>query len=721
MTQHSNPYPGLKPYTQSDWQRFYGRDQDSAILIDKLLTHRLTLLFAASGVGKSSLLNASVIPQIKSAEGENLDVIDSSDWVYRKQQPVIQRLIQHIVQSLKDNQRLADDFNLASLEPEEAGKPRLITVLNFCQLFVQPPIILVLDQFEEFFRYQRQDKAQFQDFIDQLTEVITQPDCLVNIVISMREDFALELNAFKPRLPTVLFENYYRLEKLDKQAAEMAIRQPVEQRGYHYEPALLKQLLDDLLSPELTRKTEQLTRDEAVTSIEPPYLQIVCQQLWALNQDKPKKQISLASYQEAGRAEGLLNNFLDRTLKNFNDSEKKTASAAFDYLVAQRGVKMAYPAEILAGIIKIPVKKLKNVLEKLASRDVYILRRQLRDKETWYELYHDMFSPSIDSWNTAWKKQQQKKQRWVMGSIITTLLIILAFLIDSLLWVYNNNFPVNYLFKEQQFRLMSWGLMKEALPVDDMVEIVVDPEKEFIVGETEKGFIADINRQPNYKENFGIPSIKTTLKNNYYASRYELTYSQYDYYVWQQRKADKPDLRYPTSSVRDTQRGEKALSYVSWDEAIAYGKWLSNKTGDNYRLPTEVEWEYAAKANTTTSYWWGDDYGEKPMANCSNCGDQWGKEGIIAPVGQFSANPFGLYDTAGNVWEWTCSTWDEKLTVKVNRCFDKEKDKTSSRAIRGGSWSSTTDFVRSSARLRNFTEKQVDNVGFRIFRFSRQD
>jgi hypothetical protein len=83
---------------------------------------------------------------------------------------------------------------------------------------VRHPLVLILDQFEEFFRYQRAT-ASFQPFIEQLTAVITNPQLPVSLVLSMREDFALELNAFKPRLPTILFENFYRLEKLGRVGA----------------------------------------------------------------------------------------------------------------------------------------------------------------------------------------------------------------------------------------------------------------------------------------------------------------------------------------------------------------------------------------------------------------------------------------------------------------------------------------------------------------------
>src|SRR5262249_10215759 len=97
-------------------------------------------------------------------------------------------------------------------------------------------------------------------------------------------------------------------------------------------------------------------------------------------------------------------------------------------------------------------------------------------------------------------------------------------------------------------------------------------------------------------------------------------------------------------------RGTRPVIYVSWDDAQAYVAWLSWMTGMPYRLLSEAEWEYAARAGTTTAYFWGDEIGEN-NANCKGCGGQWNGSGT-APVGSFKPNSFGLYDMAGNVWQW---------------------------------------------------------------------
>ena len=386
------PYPGLRPYHEDEQGKFFGRDVDAGILLDKVLTNRLTLLFAASGVGKSSLLQAAVIPRLKSPTGENLEVVYHIDWVSEPVSSVRAAVLQALHASGKLPEGAAD----------EVGET-LAELLEFCGLFVRHPLVLILDQFEEFFRYQRAT-ASFQPFIEQLTAVITNPQLPVSLVLSMREDFALELNAFKPRLPTILFENFYRLEKLGRESTRKAIEIPVEQVGYHYEPALLDVLLDDLLSRDLDRNPNSPVA-ELTASVEPPYLQIVCAQLWELNAADPEKTLRLATYDKAGKAKGILKSYLEDVLQQFSLVEKQLTSKAFDHLVSHRGVKMAYTAQALAETLRVGKIELGKVLDKLET--VRILRKQHRDDATWYELYHDMFSGSIEDWNNAWKDRMR--------------------------------------------------------------------------------------------------------------------------------------------------------------------------------------------------------------------------------------------------------------------------------------------------------------------------
>jgi len=149
---------------------------------------------------------------------------------------------------------------------------------------------------------------------------------------------------------------------------------------------------------------------------------------------------------------------------------------------------------------------------------------------------------------------------------------------------------------------------------------------------------------------------------------------------------------------------------VSWNDVIAYTQWLSQQTGQQYRLPTEAEWEYAARAGLNTNYWWGNEVGSN-QANCRNdeCDDHFE---YTAPVNSFRANPFALYDTAGNVWEWTCSAYESTYQGAEQHCNNNGN----LFALRGGSWDINVRGVRSASRNWDKTTDRYIDVGVRLAR-----
>ena len=144
-------------------------------------------------------------------------------------------------------------------------------------------------------------------------------------------------------------------------------------------------------------------------------------------------------------------------------------------------------------------------------------------------------------------------------------------------------------------------------------------------------------------------------------------------------------------------RGNRPVINVSWNDAQNYIQWLSRKTGKTYRLPTEQEWEIAARAGTTSDYYWGDDIGRN-HANCDGCGSEWDNK-KTAPVGSFKPNTFGLYDMMGNVWQWTD-------TCKSGNC--------TRRVFCGGSWNHRPQDMRAGMCNWFETNKRMRYLGFRL-------
>ncbi|KHD04912.2 hypothetical protein PN36_28765 [Candidatus Thiomargarita nelsonii] len=187
--------------------------------------------------------------------------------------------------------------------------------------------------------------------------------------------------------------------------------------------------------------------------------------------------------------------------------------------------------------------------------------------------------------------------------------------------------------------------------------------------------------------------------------RYEVTFAEYDKFA-QATGRKKPD-------DEGWGRGNRPVINVSWNEAVAYTQWLATQTGKKYRLPTETEWEYAARGGTITNYWWGNtasheyaNYGKEPWGALAKGKDRWE---YTAPVGSFEPNQFGIYDTVGNIWEWTqdiYSDYSSSLSSEAN----------SHRVVRGGSWSSGTSTCRAAIRGYNSPGAHASSIGFRLLR-----
>jgi len=158
-------------------------------------------------------------------------------------------------------------------------------------------------------------------------------------------------------------------------------------------------------------------------------------------------------------------------------------------------------------------------------------------------------------------------------------------------------------------------------------------------------------------------------------------------------------------------RGTRPVINVSWWDAIYYVSWLSRVTGANYRLMSEAEWEYAARAGTTTRYHWGYVFYNRRANGGRNIGK-------TVPVGGYAANEFGLHDMHGNVWEWVGDCWHNRYDRApdngrswTNRCYDKN-----GRVIRGGSWDYNTHDLRVSNRTSRGVDTPNPDTGFRVAR-----
>lgn len=163
---------------------------------------------------------------------------------------------------------------------------------------------------------------------------------------------------------------------------------------------------------------------------------------------------------------------------------------------------------------------------------------------------------------------------------------------------------------------------------------------------------------------------------------------------------------------------------ISWDDAKAYTEWLTKITGKVYRLPSEAEWEYAARGGTNTAYWWGNDVKRKgeTMACCRGCGSTFDAKGFF-PAKSFNANAWGLHNVHGNVWEWVADYYCDDYasgpsdgSARATQACAKQSSPEGLRIFRGGSCFYEARQMRAAMRLRNWPSFRNQTVGFRVAR-----
>ena len=238
-------------------------------------------------------------------------------------------------------------------------------------------------------------------------------------------------------------------------------------------------------------------------------------------------------------------------------------------------------------------------------------------------------------------------------------------------------------------------------------EMVIVPEGEFTMGSPDSEEGRHANEGPRHRVIIPKPFV---------IGRYAVTRADWDAYV-------AAGGGNPNRVASGLGSGDCPVINVSWDDIRAYLAWLNGVTNKDYHLPSEAEWEYAARAGTQTPFWWGSSINPEQANYDGNYSYGGGPKGAYRlktlPVKSFEPNPWGLYQVHGNVWEWVEDGWhsyaDKPDAIKADGSLwitlgGKQ------RAIRGGSWGSTPDRLRSASRNWSAVDVRYDLIGFRVAR-----
>jgi len=357
------PYKFLDYYTEQDAPLFFGREMEVEAICSQVLAHRSFILHGRSGVGKSSILRAGLIPRLRS-EGHVVFVVRSFT------DPIHQMVI-----ALSE----ASEMNVPA-----GAEPGLEEILRRVgEAYPSRYAIFFLDQFEEFFSLLSEGSRS--KFTDAICKSFADEDLPLRLVFALREDLLAEMSHLKPAVPEI-FHHEYRLRRLSREQAARAISGPAEAVGCQYERELIDRLLDDLSDG---------------GGVDPPQLQIVCDSLY--DSRSPAGRLTVSAYEHLGTASRILTSYLERVLSRFGAADLRTAKEVLKALISADGGRLVLRASELNARVggeaygrPTPVGQL--VEEMVAAR---VVRRRSQDGEGWVELAHDFLIPEISRWLTA--------------------------------------------------------------------------------------------------------------------------------------------------------------------------------------------------------------------------------------------------------------------------------------------------------------------------------
>ena len=244
--------------------------------------------------------------------------------------------------------------------------------------------------------------------------------------------------------------------------------------------------------------------------------------------------------------------------------------------------------------------------------------------------------------------------------------------------------------------------------------MVVVPAGKFLMGSADSEIGALTKEYGTDYFKYEAPRHEVLIPKPFAVGKFTVTFDE-----WAACAAEGGCKSNPTPRDEGWGKGRQPAIYVSWNDAQEYVSWLNGKVGgEHYRLLSEAEWEYAARADTQTRYYWGDAIGSN-NANCDGCGSQWDNK-QTAPVGSFAANAFGLNDMAGNVWQWTQDCWNSDYSAKPDSLKANggawTTENCSLRVLRGGSWAYIPRALRAAARFGNSPGYHSRGRGVRLAR-----
>lgn len=734
----AEPFKFLDYYGESDTAIFFGRLGETERLLSSALINPITVLVGASGVGKTSLLLAGLVPRL-TEQGCKV----------------------HVVRALGDPTAAIRASVLVPADDERSLRDVLET---YCEPLHQH--VFAIDQFEEFFL--RASVAASRQFAHVVNECVRSDSRGFRFVFVLREDFLHHLLELDPPLVSLL-ANRIRIHRFDELAAREAILRPAELFQFDVEEALLTCLCRDLADSD--------------GSIDPAHLQVVCYEIY---RHCGHAGLRLSVYRELGGAATILATYLDEILASFDSEETQAAArAVLKAMVTDVSTKTAITAQEIAN--ETIACKLGLALDTVRTTLVELVRqrvvRPVPGRDGYFEIAHETLVQKISMWlepddirvkywrralaqvlgdhrglrtlptPAQWREINEERDFAVLGvddaRVVAEIGLhlggqdacdywlergtkagvdvwelvrktILEGPVDARIrateWVAGRESPYRVealrigLFGPQEAvrRQVTRALSGMSPGERDQVLDGYSAASEFV--EVPAGGFILGTEDPRFPE---AHPAKEVMLGAFAIQRYPVTNYEYLEYVQDKKAAPPRHWRgdRPSSSLAD-----HPVVEVSWYDASAYAEWFSSKSGMAARLPTVAEWEKAGGWSAVTGrkyLWsWGDDYDE------TKGNTRVGGPGRTTPIGEYSPaggdSPLGVADMSGNTFDWVQDWWargfGEYAMVDPVGPAD-----TGMKAARGGSWAGSAEGAAVvSQKYCLAPETKNEYVGFRL-------
>lgn len=430
------PYRGLVPFEEADAPYFFGRESDVRLIIDNLFASRVTLLFGDSGVGKTSILRAGVIPSLRESAAQNRRIFGQPElaaaicnqWQYDPLASAISAL----------------EAGLNAVLPQ-GGKDvtplpkHLVEALEVVSHAVNGDVYFVLDQFEEYLVYHGDNPTD--PFAAQLESAVRNLRVRAHFLFSIREDRIARLDHFKGRIPG-LFDNLLRVRHLAVDEAKQAIVGPIEKLNAEFEGggfAIEPQLVETIVAAgsgksQPRRKWFLPGGSDSPTEVEAPFIQLVMEKVWQAEQACGSRVLRYSTLVALGGPERIAQRHVDGAMDALPARQRSLALDVLRYLVTPSGGKFAMSVDDLAIFSERPNQKIAHLLERLARADLRILRSVDPPDGTAegikYEVSHDILAMALQEWSVRYRARRLQRRLRTLG----VLAVVAGTIAVSMLW-----------------------------------------------------------------------------------------------------------------------------------------------------------------------------------------------------------------------------------------------------------------------------------------------